>query len=1123
MPRPELLTCTVALLMLGYVDGLGQDIIRVDPAKLPVTCFAGKPGIASHIPPPEVFREKGGSGSRTKSASIAVEYFGFPDRAQEAFEYAVSIWESMLVTPVEIRVAAVWTNLPAGALGSAGPGFWVANFDGAPRLNVYYPAALAEKLAGTDLNDPGEYDIVAQFNSSVNWHYNAVVKPQPDEYDLITVVLHELAHGLGFTSTFQVEGLVGRYGRYTDNGFPFPFDLFLENGTNVNLYESFDSPSAELGQQLMGNDLFFVSATGETVGKVFASAPFIEGSSISHLDAASYPQGTENSLMRPFVDPQEVNHDPGPVTQKILTEIGWVTTYIDHDHLADREDVNAPIVITASITADGTPGYNFDNNAITLSYSRSDLPGMTEVIMQPGGEDGEFAATLPAPMDAVTYSYSISVPDTYGRTFYSPGLHYSPSAAPGEKGPSIAYYTFSVGADNAPPDITHTPKTFISYLDNELVIDLTVSEGSGVSDALIELILPGDSPETTPLQLISSERDPLEGTTLYHYRKSVPLTAGTMQDGDIVQYRIMVTDNALAKNVSTYPEAGYVEVPVKGLAPVRAYYINDFDLPSDDFIGDAFTIASAIHSEHPYPEAGDGNELNLTYQLRVPIRVGSDETMLTFDEVVIVEPGEPGSVFGDPLFYDYVIVEGSCDGGQTWIPLVDGYDARAYPEWLSAYENQEEFDPSLFRKRSIDLLDTFVTGEEVVIRFRLFSDPFGNGWGWIIDNLHIQVDDVGPEILHDHYDYVAPGTSTISIPVSVSDDHMVDKIILEYFTTASQIPQTLEQDVSAQEAFVDFTLDISGLKPKEMLNYRYEAIDSAGNHTRFPERFGHLVVRVIQFDEVIDQYATDFLGAEFHDFVGNYFSHLEGAINSLHPYPAGVGTARKSEFVYTFTKKIRVSNRNPFMKFDEIVLVEPGDVGAAFGTPAFRDYVIVEASKDEGETWHALLDGYDASARSEWQQAYEMNVSSFSPQLFRQRGIDFTTSGDFLPGDEILIRFRMFSDESTTGWGWMIDNLHIQDEVTAVPDDGPIAKFLMHPNPIIDAKPLTIELQPQAPGTLLVSILNAVGHEVSRNSVPVSPQMQAYLLDVAGLANGVYIIRLNFGGETITRKFVVAR
>ena len=172
--------------------------------------------------------------------------------------------------------------------------------------------------------------------------------------------------------------------------------------------------------------------------------------------------------------------------------------------------------------------------------------------------------------------------------------------------------------------------------------------------------------------------------------------------------------------------------------PVFAY-ATDFETPNGDFTGTLFRIGtepgftgSAIHSPHPYAD-----QTSPIYVLTVPIRIASSNAYLAFDELALVEPGDPGTVFGDYNFWDYVIVEGSLDG-VTWTPLAPGWDCRAYPEWVTAY-NTNSPSPSLMRRRTIDLHDTYSWNQTILVRFRLFADQAVTGWGWIVDNLEIQV------------------------------------------------------------------------------------------------------------------------------------------------------------------------------------------------------------------------------------------------------------------------------------------------------------------------------------------------------------------------------------------------
>ncbi|MEQ8239188.1 MAG: hypothetical protein RIA69_08230, partial [Cyclobacteriaceae bacterium] len=108
-----------------------------------------------------------------------------------------------------------------------------------------------------------------------------------------------------------------------------------------------------------------------------------------------------------------------------------------------------------------------------------------------------------------------------------------------------------------------------------------------------------------------------------------------------------------------------------------------------DFQLDRWNIESSgelgtelLATEHPYLEADALNlgEVNLIASLNVPIIVSQENPFIKFDEIVLVETGEPGTQFGDQAFWDYVIVEGTKDGS-NWIPLIPGYDSNANDDW----------------------------------------------------------------------------------------------------------------------------------------------------------------------------------------------------------------------------------------------------------------------------------------------------------------------------------------------------------------------------------------------------------------------------------------------------------
>ncbi len=272
----------------------------------------------SFIPPPESF-----SPGQPRDVIINVDYNGFTPAAQTAFQYAVDIWASLLTSDVPIQLEANWESIGGGTLGFAGAEGFFINFAGNPDPNTYYPAALADKIAGFDL-DPGSYDISATFNSTTNWYFGLDGNPGFGQYDFVTVVLHELGHGLGVIGSATVDNGVGFW---LFDPLPSIYDSFIENGQNTPIF-SFGDGTFALGNQLTGEDLFWNGpvAVGNNSGvepSIFAPDTWNGGSSYSHLDESTYSPGNPNSLMTPFLAPGEANHDPGPIILGLMEDIGW--------------------------------------------------------------------------------------------------------------------------------------------------------------------------------------------------------------------------------------------------------------------------------------------------------------------------------------------------------------------------------------------------------------------------------------------------------------------------------------------------------------------------------------------------------------------------------------------------------------------------------------------------------------------------------------------------------------------------------------------------------------------------------------------------------------------------------
>ncbi len=265
-----------------------------------------------------------------ESATFEVTYNGFPAEAEAAFQAAVDIWEQHITSPTPIRINANWTNLGSNILGSAGP-FLIRNFSGAPIPNTWYPAPLADALSGRDL-DPARADIEATFNSAFpNWYFGTDGNPPPNEYDLTTIVLHEIGHGLGFIGSLRVDRGLGTVGVPSDPGIPFVYDRFAEDEVGRPLLDASAYPqnSTALAFALQTDVRIgggAVQATNEGPAHLYSPPDWSDGTSFSHLDEMAFAEGDVDALMTPFLLRAEVIRSPGPLACALMLDMGWVLT-----------------------------------------------------------------------------------------------------------------------------------------------------------------------------------------------------------------------------------------------------------------------------------------------------------------------------------------------------------------------------------------------------------------------------------------------------------------------------------------------------------------------------------------------------------------------------------------------------------------------------------------------------------------------------------------------------------------------------------------------------------------------------------------------------------------------------
>jgi len=151
-----------------------------------------------------------------------------------AFQHAVDIWSQRLDSTVPIFINAQFTPLAPNVLGSAGPVSVLRDFPNAPRAGTWYHVALANKLAGFDLL-PATNDINANFSSTFNF-YLGLDGNHGTQNDLVVVLLHEFAHGLGFSQSASLTSgalLAGFPDAYNTNLFDTSNGLFWPQMTDA--------------------------------------------------------------------------------------------------------------------------------------------------------------------------------------------------------------------------------------------------------------------------------------------------------------------------------------------------------------------------------------------------------------------------------------------------------------------------------------------------------------------------------------------------------------------------------------------------------------------------------------------------------------------------------------------------------------------------------------------------------------------------------------------------------------------------------------------------------------------------------------------------------------------------
>ncbi len=259
-----------------------------------------------------------------KLSKFVVNYKNFPDWAKNEVQAAIDLWAVNFDSKVPVNVDATWArSSTSDILGSARPDRYYSKFSGAPDPSLWYASALANAVAGKDL-DLDNPEIIIQINSEANWDLDGLGKPTRYEYDLKSVMFHEMAHGLGFlsTSSFVFDRTKGQNVGILLQ--PTPFDAYLQTEDGNRLVD-LPSPSFELGQALTSR-LVWSGPEGIKANKgvkplMYTPSSYEGGSSVSHVDENTFTNSGTDAVMTPNLEAGEVFNEPGPILLAMMKDL----------------------------------------------------------------------------------------------------------------------------------------------------------------------------------------------------------------------------------------------------------------------------------------------------------------------------------------------------------------------------------------------------------------------------------------------------------------------------------------------------------------------------------------------------------------------------------------------------------------------------------------------------------------------------------------------------------------------------------------------------------------------------------------------------------------------------------
>ncbi len=268
------------------------------------------------------------------SATFMPRYFNVPDSVRGVVEVAFGVWDKILISRVPIHIHVYWETLAAGTLATAGSDRVYKNFKNAPLREVWYPSALADALIGESVNGDNP-DIVLRINSEAGWNLDYEGPQNFRYYDMLSVIIHEIAHGIGFMSSFELSGSTQM--KWGIQNVPFIYDQYItdQNGNGLVNNRFYTNDSEGLLKTVTETNIFFQVDSGVYSRqrlRLHTEKPFSSGASLSHIANIQFSEvDNRDRLMLPTLSLGVRYHYPGNGILAMLFQMGWALNFYEFE------------------------------------------------------------------------------------------------------------------------------------------------------------------------------------------------------------------------------------------------------------------------------------------------------------------------------------------------------------------------------------------------------------------------------------------------------------------------------------------------------------------------------------------------------------------------------------------------------------------------------------------------------------------------------------------------------------------------------------------------------------------------------------------------------------------------